>query len=209
MSGAWTKRQFVGGTVALDFANTVCYRDDPGRCFDKITGPVELAGFTEAALQLSDAGGWDATAPSPDIDGIGFSLYLELREATDALLRPVARRESPAVPAFRTLLRLHQTLLLDQPLRAGGDGIEPDPAGRPSFALIVTHSALRLAGSPDITRLKLCPNCHWLFLDRSRNGSRRWCDMLVCGNRAKVQRHHAKRGKGALALSTGELNNGG
>jgi predicted RNA-binding Zn ribbon-like protein len=89
MSGAWTKRQFVGGTVALDFANTVCYRDDPGRCFDKISGPAELAGFAEAALQLSDAGGWDATAPSPDIDGIGFSLYLELREAADALLRPV------------------------------------------------------------------------------------------------------------------------
>lgn len=40
-------------------------------------------------------------------------------------------------------------------------------------------------------RLKRCenPRCGWLFVDRSRNRSRRWCEMATCGNRAKAKRH--------------------
>ena len=46
---------------------------------------------------------------------------------------------------------------------------------------------LRTAGGPDWKRLKACPgpDCGWAFADRSRNGSRRWCQMSECGNRAK------------------------
>lgn len=53
------------------------------------------------------------------------------------------------------------------------------------------RSAAELLTSPDPERLKICdaPDCRWLFLDRSRNGRRRWCDMKVCGNREKVRRH--------------------
>ena len=52
------------------------------------------------------------------------------------------------------------------------------------------RSALLLLAQPEPERLKICPNCHWLFLDRSRNRSRAWCDMAVCGNRAKASRHY-------------------
>ncbi len=43
-------------------------------------------------------------------------------------------------------------------------------------------------------RVKECAadNCNWLFLDMSRNRSRRWCDMKVCGNRAKARRFSAR-----------------
>ncbi len=46
---------------------------------------------------------------------------------------------------------------------------------------------LRTAGGPGWKRLKACPgpDCGWVFADRSRNGSRRWCQMSECGNRAK------------------------
>jgi predicted RNA-binding Zn ribbon-like protein len=37
-----------------------------------------------------------------------------------------------------------------------------------------------------------CPTCAWLFLDSSKNQSRRWCDMKVCGNRIKARRFQAK-----------------
>jgi predicted RNA-binding Zn ribbon-like protein len=56
------------------------------------------------------------------------------------------------------------------------------------------HSALRLMAKcqsgADADRLKICANCGWLFLDQSRNRSRVWCDMTVCGNRAKASRHY-------------------
>jgi predicted RNA-binding Zn ribbon-like protein len=46
----------------------------------------------------------------------------------------------------------------------------------------------------DIDRLRVCANdgCRWRFIDRSPGGRRRWCDMRVCGNRAKVARHRAR-----------------
>ena len=60
------------------------------------------------------------------------------------------------------------------------------------------RSALMLVARPEPERLKICPNCHWLFLDRSRNHSRAWCDMAVCGNRVKARRHyHRQKGEDA------------
>ena len=50
--------------------------------------------------------------------------------------------------------------------------------------------------SPEVARIRHCANakCLWLFLDDSKNGSRRWCSMQLCGNRAKAHRHYL-RGK--------------
>jgi len=55
------------------------------------------------------------------------------------------------------------------------------------------HSTLRLLGMPEEGRMKICGNCGWLFLDRSKNKSRAWCDMAVCGNRAKANRHYRRK----------------
>ena len=55
------------------------------------------------------------------------------------------------------------------------------------------HSVLRLIASPEPERMKICGNCGWLFLDRSKNRSRTWCDMAVCGNRAKASKHYRRR----------------
>ena len=114
-------------------------------------------------------------------------------ESTDALFRPIAAGKRPDTAAYRALLRVHQELLAGERLQVGDAGIEIGEDGRPSFAVLLTQSALRLAASPELRRLRICPNCHWLFIDRSRNASRRWCDMLTCGNRAKAERHQRRR----------------
>jgi predicted RNA-binding Zn ribbon-like protein len=57
----------------------------------------------------------------------------------------------------------------------------------------VAFSAARLLEGPDLGRLKGCDGCGRLFLDASRNRTRRWCDMQGCGNRAKVARHRARK----------------
>ncbi len=57
------------------------------------------------------------------------------------------------------------------------------------------HSVLRLIAMPDPERMKICRNCGWLFIDRSKNKSRAWCDMAVCGNRAKANRHYRRKKK--------------
>ena len=193
MAHAWTERQFVGGTVALDFANTVCYRDDPARCFDKISGVKELRAFAREALVHSDAGGWSADFPRGEMDDLTLTLYRAVRETVDELFRPVAHDGNLETLPFQALLRFHRDFISGCRIRVTELGFDLDPEDHPSFPLVLTHSALRLAGSAELRRLRLCRNCGWLFIDRSRNGSRVWCDMLTCGNRAKVKRHQSRQ----------------
>ena len=65
-----------------------------------------------------------------------------------------------------------------------------DPSLPIAFEAALAVSALSLLSGDAVKRLKICPNCNWLFLDRSRNSSRVWCDMTVCGNRHKARRHY-------------------
>lgn len=59
----------------------------------------------------------------------------------------------------------------------------------------VARSAAELLTGDDLDRLRECDgrSCSWLFLDRSRNRSRRWCSMATCGNRAKARRHYRRQ----------------
>ena len=59
----------------------------------------------------------------------------------------------------------------------------------------VARSAAELLTSPKVGRVKVCAGegCGWVFLDESRNGSRRWCDSRDCGNRERVRRHLARK----------------
>jgi len=62
----------------------------------------------------------------------------------------------------------------------------------------IARSAAVLLTSKEINRVGECPDdrgCGWLFLDTSRNRSRRWCDMKDCGNRDKVRRYYKKKRK--------------
>ena len=69
---------------------------------------------------------------------------------------------------------------------------DSDALERPLWPIAL--NAVELATSSGVTRVKECAsdNCNWLFLDVSKNRSRRWCDMKDCGNRAKARRHRAR-----------------
>jgi predicted RNA-binding Zn ribbon-like protein len=69
----------------------------------------------------------------------------------------------------------------------------------------VVRSAADLLTSPALATLRVCASetCAWLFLDTGRNGSRRWCSMRTCGNRARARRHHARvRAAGTAAVAS-------
>ena len=68
-------------------------------------------------------------------------------------------------------------------------GLHPDQPGWPGVVAGLLPPLLELKRQSH--RLKRCenPRCGWLYLDRSRNRSRRWCEMATCGNRAKAYRY--------------------
>jgi predicted RNA-binding Zn ribbon-like protein len=57
----------------------------------------------------------------------------------------------------------------------------------------VVYGAAELLTAADLSRVKQCAGCPWLFLDRSKNGSRRWCSMEDCGTHAKIVKYVARR----------------
>jgi predicted RNA-binding Zn ribbon-like protein len=62
----------------------------------------------------------------------------------------------------------------------------------------IAQSAAELLTSPELARVRECAkeHCNWLFVDRSKNRSRRWCDMQECGNVAKVRRYRSRKQAG-------------
>jgi predicted RNA-binding Zn ribbon-like protein len=72
-----------------------------------------------------------------------------------------------------------------------GEIVDVDPDWRPAWDAAVDHLRL-LADRPDRVRRCAHPSCVLYFHDTSRNGTRRWCSMEACGNRAKAGRHYAR-----------------
>ena len=97
----WTYRQFVGGNAALDLANTVIYPDDPTRRFDRIVDAIELGRWVAAGVRL-------AALPAAVERRFGEAERgdaLRLRDAIDAVFRPIAGGGSLAGSTFADLLR--------------------------------------------------------------------------------------------------------
>lgn len=180
MAVEWTEHRFAGGALALDVANTVVLRHDPKRKFDRFADSAELSRFADAACRYraEELKGkaltvGDASSATPRV--------IAVREAIDRLFRHGASTGEVRVGDLPDLL-LACADCLKHPTTSS-QGIELETA--------VALSALSLL--PEVHRIRICLNCHWLFVDRSRNRSRRWCDMAVCGNRQKAMRHYRRR----------------
>jgi len=66
------------------------------------------------------------------------------------------------------------------------------------FLATILHAAMALAFSPDKDRVRICGNCGWLFIDKTRNANKRWCT-LTCSSRTKARRYYARRRAAACA----------
>lgn len=193
MTVSWTPHRFTGGILALDTANTVVLRNDPGRTFDRFADPAEIARFAEAAsgFRAAELGGRRLEAPEPG--GIA-AVVLSIREATDRLFRHAIAKGAIAAGHLPDFLTACANGLSGSSIEIGAPG-RPfgDPATPIAFEAALAVSALSLLRDDTVARLRICPNCSWLFIDRSRNSSRLWCDMAVCGNRQKANRYYRRR----------------
>jgi predicted RNA-binding Zn ribbon-like protein len=192
MTVSWTPHRFSGGLLALDTANTVVLRGDP-RTFDRFADTAEIGRFAEAAgvFRADELGGRRLAAPEPEKIA---ATVLTIREATDTLFRGTAATGALRTGALPPFLNACAAGLEGVGGTLGGAG-QPfgDPATPLPFEAALAVSALSLLDDARRARLRICPNCNWLFLDRSRNGSRLWCDMAVCGNRRKARRHYRRK----------------
>lgn len=179
MAFEWTAHRFSGGLLALDLVNTVVCRGDPARRADRFEDVENVAGFAAAAARHRAVEVGDAV-PSDFASGKSTQALLALREALNDWLRPQLEGRPDAGYGLARLFAA-ASLCVD-----AGHGDLP-------LNRAMAVSAMRLLDPAIRARTKICPNCDWLFIDRSKNKSRLWCDMAVCGNRSKVKAHYRRK----------------
>lgn len=204
--------EFSGGALCLDFANTVNRRPAPDRR-DLLEDFAALAAWSREAGLLSASRARAAiqcAALSPARAQAELRRAKALREAIYDTCSAIAAGKTPGAPQVAALNESLARILAGSKLVSQGRGLawtRDDNSGLLDDALwAVARSAADLLTSPAaLAQVRECAadTCGWLFLDRSKNGSRRWCDMKVCGNRAKVRcfRRRARersRRRGAL-----------
>ena len=199
----------VGEDVCLGFANTLAWRGS--------AAPVETLGDFAALLTWAEASAafpaaavrelvsWARDHPSKAAEV--FAEAIALREAIYRISSALAcgepvrnqdfvalSRALPEAPARRRLARSSTGYAWQ--IELGNIG----RAGLPAATLLapVLWSAADLMVGSAHRRIRQCANdaCLWLFVDASKNGTRRWCDMASCGNRAKARRHYLKMKQG-------------
>ncbi|MBB5913941.1 putative RNA-binding Zn ribbon-like protein [Nocardia transvalensis] len=173
---------FVSGNLALDFAGTVHSRREDPR--ERLLTPADLGRWLVEA-NLADS--------APDCDDAALRRAIEVREAAYRLAS-AALRDVPLAEADRTLI--NETARGELPrLTLRSDGSVARTGTVDTALTAVARAAIELLGSPDHARVKECgrPACTRLYIDTSRAGTRRWCEMARCGNRAKSAAFRARQ----------------
>ncbi len=203
--------KYVGGDPSIDLVNTVDWTprglvDERLTDYDRLTRWAEGAGVLsvrQGARLRARAAQHPRMAERTYRDAIALRWQLRQLFADIAHERPVSA--SPALaPLNRALASgLGQLELGPRPAGGGeGGGLQwswRDAGERLDHVLWpVLRAAGDLLASDEAQRIRECggEDCGWLYVDRSRNGLRRWCQMEVCGTREKSRQRALRRADG-------------
>jgi predicted RNA-binding Zn ribbon-like protein len=193
-----TRMRLVGGNLALDFVNSCSGPPEGPPDDDALAGYADVVAWGRYAGTLSDA---QAAAlrrlgrDDPQAAAAAFDRCLRVRECLDEVFRPIATGGRPHRRGLAEL-RDHERDAIGAAELVAGDGYAW--TWRRDRTLLrpvrpVVHAAVELLTSGQLSRIKGCRGCRFLFLDESRNGSRRWCSMEDCGTAEKMRRYVARR----------------
>lgn len=193
--------QLIAGNAALDFVNTLDNRFRETGADELLASYDDLLRFAVQSELLTErqAKKLKRADASPAERALVLSKVQELREAlAEVAYAQLEGREIPG--SSLALLEEHfkqagshrhltaERLQLVWTWRGLGREI-----AAPLWLL--AQAAADLLTSDHTAQLRSCASdtCRWLFLDTSKNHSRRWCDMKVCGNRMKARRFHSRQ----------------
>ena len=190
-----------GGHLALDFANTVSRRDSPEATREHLKSYNDLIAFARQSHVIT----------TEEAEALRHKAEPQTRQAAQILRAGIVLREA-IFDAFLALAHKKQPSAQDVGSidKAASNASQHRHIARvnskyewrwdtePMLERIlwsIAESAAELLTSSDVTKVRECEasDCYWLFLDNSRNRSRRWCTMSACGNREKARRHYRKQ----------------
>jgi predicted RNA-binding Zn ribbon-like protein len=188
--------QLIAGHPVLDFVNTLDYRFREAGPIELLTSYADLLGFVRQSGLASgrQSVGLEGTSHTPAA-AKALRSARDLREAMATWFYTADDGNPIRLEAVKTLQRCfldadrHRELAAPNALRvAWTRGRFENHPRLPVW--LIAQAAAGLLTSEDTDRIHQCKSaaCRWLFLDMSRNHSRCWCDMKICGNRMKARR---------------------
>jgi predicted RNA-binding Zn ribbon-like protein len=193
--------RLLGERICLNFVNTLDPRASD-RPRDFLVTYADLVGWAVYAGTLTAARGRAIQAAGMEQPAFAEAIFkqgIELRETMHRVFLAIARGTVPTQADLDVIQEAYWTALVHAQLSSHDGGYEwawPDDSTALDCPLwAVARSAVELLTSIEVGRVKECANhgCGWLFLDTSKNGSRRWCSMEGCGSQVKMRRQYARR----------------
>jgi predicted RNA-binding Zn ribbon-like protein len=203
--------EMTAGHPALDLVNTLDDRFSEGGPVELLASYDDLLRFVRQAELISDRQfrGLKGLDLSKQERSAVLAEAIQLRESLATVLyahlddRKVAKNAVKDLEAIFQRAAGHRRLVFERK-----KGNTPRLASRWEFkdvgresrspAWLLAQSANDLLSSTEATHIRRCASstCQWLFLDISKNHTRRWCDMKVCGNRNKARRFYLRQADG-------------
>jgi predicted RNA-binding Zn ribbon-like protein len=195
--------ELIGGRLCLDFANTVSTRVEALRR-EYLTDYGELVAWSRHASVLAPDEAQALLHEAvrfPDRASAVLDRAIALRETLYRLFSAIAAQREPKAADLATLNVALQEVLARLEITPSTEGFEwawvQEPDDLDQMLWPVVRSAAELLTGSDLDRVRECARegCDWLFLDTSKNRSRRWCSMDACGSRMKARRYYRRKQK--------------
>ena len=193
--------QLDGGCPVFDFTNTISNRNDPDY-FDYLTKYDDFVDWINK-IKLLPKGKMDAiaafskshTRKSADT----LRQIIEVREVVFKLFSSLAQQQKAERETVDAFNGFFSEALSNMRVEVGRKEVatsfivsEKTILKEPLYILV--KNAFDILSTQSFDRIKECPTCRWLFLDTTKNGKRRWCNMQVCGSNDKARRsYHRKK----------------
>lgn len=193
--------KLIGGEVCFDFTNTVSWRetDHPHEWLDSFENLSRWAKIT-GVLETKDANKLLQTLKNSEKEG--KTKLAQLRKTREFLFGlfsclahqgPIPGDDLQKLSTLAQKARNHQVLISSPSGYQWSWASDISPMDQLLYSIIQSASEVITQG--DLTRIKQCPSCQWLYMDLSKNKSRRWCTMEDCGNRHKVNAFNRNKKK--------------
>lgn len=193
--------ELIGGRTCLDFANTVSTRVEVLRR-EYLTSYDQLVAWGQHANLLTEGEAnalLQTAADHPASAAAALDRAIALREAIYRIFSAIAHGREASGGDVAAMNRALRKGLSRQEVVASAGGFQwawiSDGDGLDRILWPVVRSAADLLTSEDLGRVRECARegCDWLFVDMSKNQSRRWCSMAACGSRAKAHSYYQRK----------------
>ena len=184
--------------LPLDFANSKIIRaKEPHDLFGEYRYVVHWLRHLDVLDDEQTSALLKAADDQPAAAQAALERVVDLRDACFGLVTAAARKQPLGRQDLAVLNRhLDEAMQARRLAAAEGEGARWEwrlpPGSLDWMRYPLALATAELLTSDQVARIRECDGCYWLFLDTSRNGKRRWCNMKICGNREKARRHYQR-----------------